>query len=323
MKKNGKSNLFGDDENNWLDGGNARDILIAYAGNDHLLGGNGKDELDGGDGDDILNGGRGKDILTGGAGNDTFVIERGSGKDIITDFNQNGDSNDTIILDFEEINTYSGGIYDNYSPIEENYGGLTWGNKTYVLDSDLQPYDSGYENGTISGTNVAFNGYNSPFVIEGEDFDFNAGYFTAAWNNGLEITITAYDDGEETGSYTTTINYDSPTYLEFDDTIFDSVDMIVITSSGGVDANPNDNGQGTQIAMDDLEIGFGGSNAESDVIDLSALGIEDNNDDGEINIDDLDISQDGDDTIINLMDGGSLTLLGVDHTTLNGDDFLF
>ena len=49
-------------------------------------------------GDNLLNGGKGNDVLTGGAGRDTFVIAKGAGSDVITDF-QAGASGDTLKLD--------------------------------------------------------------------------------------------------------------------------------------------------------------------------------------------------------------------------------
>ena len=42
--------------------------------------------ISGGSGNDTINGKAGNDWLTGGAGADTFVVERGTGQDVITDF---------------------------------------------------------------------------------------------------------------------------------------------------------------------------------------------------------------------------------------------
>ncbi|WP_264045114.1 Ig-like domain-containing protein [Methylobacterium flocculans] len=54
--------------------------------------------LVGGKGNDILNGKAGNDYLTGGAGADTFVFERGTGHDVITDFVTSGATHDVVDL---------------------------------------------------------------------------------------------------------------------------------------------------------------------------------------------------------------------------------
>ncbi|CAN7552817.1 calcium-binding protein [Rhizobium sp. LjRoot254] len=57
------------------------DDIFSRAGNDRLLGGLGEDYFDGG---------RGNDKMTGGEDVDTFFFRRGSGKDVITDFDAKG-----------------------------------------------------------------------------------------------------------------------------------------------------------------------------------------------------------------------------------------
>lgn len=99
--------LIGGSGNDNARGGGGNDVLRGNAGNDRLLGGGGNDKLFGSGGRDILNGGGGNDILNGGGGNDTlqggagkdrltggksrdqFILEKGKGLDIITDF-ENG-----------------------------------------------------------------------------------------------------------------------------------------------------------------------------------------------------------------------------------------
>ncbi|MEW5747042.1 MAG: calcium-binding protein, partial [Nitrospirota bacterium] len=61
-----------------LQGSNANDEMLGYAGNDYIYGNQGNDVLDGGAGVDYLNGGQGNDILNGGADNDTLYGESGS-----------------------------------------------------------------------------------------------------------------------------------------------------------------------------------------------------------------------------------------------------
>jgi Ca2+-binding RTX toxin-like protein len=101
-----------------LEGLGGDDLLRGGAGNDILLGGTGDDLLVGDAGDDFLNGGRGCDTLTGGAGVDTFVVWRGQGSEVITDF---VDGTDRIGL--------SGGLTFNRIQIVQGTGidsGNTW-----------------------------------------------------------------------------------------------------------------------------------------------------------------------------------------------------
>lgn len=82
----GNDRLFGLAGNDEIDGGRGDDLLEGGAGADDLDGGAGNDSLFGGEGNDLLNGGAGDDVLTGGAGSDIFEIYPGSGRDVITDF---------------------------------------------------------------------------------------------------------------------------------------------------------------------------------------------------------------------------------------------
>jgi Ca2+-binding RTX toxin-like protein len=75
----------------WVYGRQGKDEIYGLGGDDHLFGNQGKDHLFGGDGDDFLTGGPGKDKLTGGDGEDTFVFNKGSGKDVVVDFDLDQD----------------------------------------------------------------------------------------------------------------------------------------------------------------------------------------------------------------------------------------
>ncbi len=96
--------LIGLADNDLIEGGEGDDYLVGYhhddsilgnEGDDTLFGNQGNDDLDGGADSDLLSGGAGDDLLNGGAGNDTlwgkegadiFVLEPGSGWDVINDF---------------------------------------------------------------------------------------------------------------------------------------------------------------------------------------------------------------------------------------------
>jgi Ca2+-binding RTX toxin-like protein len=55
-------------------------------GNNELYGNAGKNHLIAADGFDMLNGGKGNDILEGGVGSDEFYFQKGTGKDVIADY---------------------------------------------------------------------------------------------------------------------------------------------------------------------------------------------------------------------------------------------
>lgn len=83
---NGDDVLLGQEGNDTLDGGAGNDRLRGQDGNDLLQAGAGLDDLYGGNGNDRLWGQAGNDTLSGNAGADTFVFEKGTGHDRITDF---------------------------------------------------------------------------------------------------------------------------------------------------------------------------------------------------------------------------------------------
>jgi len=155
-------------------------------------------------------------------------------------------------------------FFDGTDPISGSaYGGLTWSADWFSLDgSTFQPRGSdgrggvpanGYYNGIVSVSQVAFNaGGNDVTLSRDTDFDLESAYFAAAWNDGLTLEVSGYDDGVLVGTQTLTLNTTGPLFVEFDDAIFDSVDEVVFHSYGGT--NPGLGGSGTQFVMDDLLI---------------------------------------------------------------------
>jgi len=78
----GNDRMFGTDGANTFRGN---------AGNDKMWGRGGNDKLYGGDGQDFFDGGDGTDLLWGADDTDTFHFDRGEGKDVIKDFENNID----------------------------------------------------------------------------------------------------------------------------------------------------------------------------------------------------------------------------------------
>lgn len=82
----GNDTVIGSSDSELIFGNEGQDNISGGAGNDTLFGGKGNDQLFGDAGNDFLSGDRDIDTLTGGQGSDTFALSTGSGLDIITDF---------------------------------------------------------------------------------------------------------------------------------------------------------------------------------------------------------------------------------------------
>ncbi|WP_225769668.1 calcium-binding protein [Inquilinus sp. Marseille-Q2685] len=86
----GNDALEGQDGMDRVDGGAGDDRLDAGAMPDELVGGDGNDTLDAGDGHDMIEGGPGDDVIRGGTGADAFMVDPGSGNDVVLDFEATG-----------------------------------------------------------------------------------------------------------------------------------------------------------------------------------------------------------------------------------------
>lgn len=102
----GSDRLFGLEGDDAIDGGKGADLLEGGGGHDMLFGGRGKDFLDGGEGNDTLFGERGRDVLEGGAGSDTLdggkgrdILNGGDGSDILT----GGAGRDVFVFDGDQL----------------------------------------------------------------------------------------------------------------------------------------------------------------------------------------------------------------------------
>ena len=82
----GNDTLRGNLGNDFLYGGAGNDYIEGNGDNDMIQGGDGNDKLLGNLGNDTLYGGAGIDTLIGNDGADIFAIQFGSGKDIISDY---------------------------------------------------------------------------------------------------------------------------------------------------------------------------------------------------------------------------------------------
>lgn len=131
-----------------------------------------------------------------------------------------------------------------YAHIDNGYGGLDWDN----FNVEIPYYDSGYRHGLVSGSYVAYNGSGTQATVSGSAFNFEGVYLTGAWNNGLNVTVSGFLDGNMLYSKTVTVNSYQPTWFAFN---YTGIDKLTFDSFGGVDAGYIVGG-GTNFAMDDF-----------------------------------------------------------------------
>ncbi|WP_264045160.1 Calx-beta domain-containing protein [Methylobacterium flocculans] len=131
--------------------------------------------ITGGSGRDTINGKAGNDWLTGGAGADTFVFEKGTGHDVITDFVTDGAARDVVQL--------TGFNYTSFSQIQSNM--MQFGADTQLALSD--------------GSHITFLSHSiSDFVAE------NFGYKTSVLNP--RYTVSGSPVAKEGGDLVFTIS---------------------------------------------------------------------------------------------------------------------
>ncbi|KLK91311.1 hypothetical protein AA309_20850 [Microvirga vignae] len=150
-----------------------------------------------------------------------------------------------LLIDFEGIAPEGG-----TAEIQDGYKGLNWDN--FWAQDDSQFAASGYNNVINSPDSAGYdafaNGASFSSPDPDEDFDLVSGYFAAAWNNDLVVTIQGFDDGVLVGTKVVTLD-PTKTFIEFGDE-FESIDEVRIDGAGGTNAGLD--GAGEHVAMDDL-----------------------------------------------------------------------
>ncbi|MCY4375293.1 MAG: calcium-binding protein [Spirochaetaceae bacterium] len=293
-------------------GGSGADTLTGGEGDDILLGDSGADTIDGGAGDDIIYGGTGDDTLTGGAGADTFVFAPGHGSDTITDFDTDDDTinlsafGDDISFDDLTITATS----DGTGSIITVPGATAADNVTITLQG-------------VATTDVTAD------IFEFDDApDLGSNVLGTEGDDNLSGTQVSGGEGDDTITVTGTfMNYAHGG--EGDDQITGGAGMIDILVGGEGD-DTIDGGTGTNYVHggegDDTFVIAPGQTLTTiydftdgdDQIDLSNIS-------GITGFDDLTITTDGDDAVIDLSSqgAGSVRLENVAVSNLDADDFVF
>jgi hypothetical protein len=135
---------------------------------------------------------------------------------------------------------------DETQPIAAGYAGFDWDNMGTVR-ADAYP-GSGFDTGTVSALNTAFNAYGAPATIssaDGNAWQFTGAYFTSAWVD-QEISFEGWRSGTQlfaSGAYT--IDTMGPRWIELD---WAGIDTLVVYNSSP-----------TQWAMDEFTVPEPGS----------------------------------------------------------------
>ena len=293
-------------------GGSGADTIDGGAGADIIFGGSGADTIDGGAGDDVIFGGSGDDALTGGEGADTFVFAPGDGNDTITDFNT---SEDTINLSMFGAD-------------------ISFGDLTVTATAD--------GTGSIIAVPGGTDGAAVTITLQGvatTDVTADLFEFGAAPDAGGRVLGTEGDDNLQGAEVSGAEGDDTITVTgalvnqahggEGDDQITGGAGILDILVGGEGD-DTLDGGAGTNILHggegDDTFVIQPGQTLTTivdftdgdDQIDLSNIS-------GITAFDDLTITTDGDDVVINLGShgAGSVRLENVSASDLDAGDFVF
>jgi hypothetical protein len=146
-----------------------------------------------------------------------------------------------VLIKFDDIIGYP--LTEDNS-IPNGYAGLNW-NSFGVINAINYPINpSGYSNGIISSPNDTYNDFGNPCSITAlttnDTFNLNSGYFTAAWNNNLNLNVIAYDVSNNIlyqNNYT--LQTSAPLLITFNWT---NIYQVTFNSSGGTNAGLNSNG---------------------------------------------------------------------------------
>ena len=280
----GWDRVNGGDGDDLVDGHLQRDFLFGGAGDDQLQGGAGRDELDGGEGDDVLLAGGGNDVGYGGEGND--VLDGGGMKDQLF----GGAGHDQLV----------GGL-----GLDSLFGGD--GDDVMAGNGGADYMEGG------AGSDLMNGGAKADVMYGGDGADALQGdagmdkLYGDAGNDLLDgqMGMDKLYGGEGDDALTGGAGVDRLFGGDGDDRLSGGQDNDRLTGGEGADRFVFDANIGNDI-IDDFEDGV-------DAIEfmIEAFGF-----------DDLAISQDGDDAVIET-EGGQIRILDMDAANLDESDFQF
>lgn len=147
------------------------------------------------------------------------------------------------VITFDDIDA------DPIASLDNGYQGLNWNNFAAARGSSLA--GSGYMAGLVSAPNDAFNEGGDPSSFSSvTPFSFVSGYFAAAWNDGLNISIQGLNGASVLFSKTIIVSSTAPTLETFN---WAGLTEVTFDSFGGT-PRPKPIGIGSQFVLDNLAI---------------------------------------------------------------------
>lgn len=147
--------------------------------------------------------------------------------------------------------------------VPDTYAGFSWfdmGAHFVVAGDQNAATGNGYGAALTSGDSVAFTrnsadvwGFIRP-PAQGT-FSLVSMHMAAAWDKHLKVIFTPFDSDSHAGAvFKVTLNQHAQV-IHFP-ARFDHIQLISIKTHGGVDANPDDNGAGVNLALDNVVVTF-------------------------------------------------------------------
>lgn len=150
-----------------------------------------------------------------------------------------------VTINFDDIDASPPQLFGSYA-------GFEWDLLGILYPESIHPV-SGYFNGRTSENNVGYTAFANPLNMvasDGENFKIVSAALTGAWNNDLNVEVTAYDEFDNVlDTYNAVVDADGPLIADFQ---LPTAARVVITPSGGVNAGFP--GSGEHLAIDDLVI---------------------------------------------------------------------
>ncbi len=138
--------------------------------------------------------------------------------------------------------------------IPNGYAGLDWNNFYSLNATTYFDNPSGYQNGLVSSPNVAYDAFGAPasFNVAAGTLTLTSFDLTAAWNDGLSVTVTGSLLGSTLDTQTFTVSTAGPTLETLN---WAGIDTVTFTPFGGT--NHGYNGSGTHFVLDNLTVNTG------------------------------------------------------------------
>lgn len=138
--------------------------------------------------------------------------------------------------------------------VSNGYQGFNWNNFFAVNPAnDSWLLNSGYGAGVVSSTNVAYNGWGTPANFSSVSGVFTLGslFVTAAWYDGLNVTLNGLHNGVTLFTTTFTPSATTPSYKVLN---WSGIDTVALSTSGGTQ-HSGYSGSGGHVAIDNITIG--------------------------------------------------------------------